>query len=242
MFNYLDDPDSKTILWSPDDCKKEYQVQNNRKTNSKNIQIFLYLVVPLSTTLAIILASELFNQALESRINKLESTHQRYKELQMEIKSKNNELVEINESISNYSVLFTHSANPYPFTFFLQEITPANVSINYYLMDKEKFKICAYGGNYEGLEDYIDLIKEIPNIDEKSVTFEELSSVQSNESNMSNCTSNNANDKPIISSIKGNFTSLDLYQIENLYQQSNDFEQHQKIKLYVRHLNQSQMP
>ena len=239
MFNYLDNTDSKVILWLPKDNKKESQSQKKKSINLKNIQGLLYLGVPISVIILVIIVSSLFNQALESRINKLESIHQRYNELQSKIESANNELIEINETISNYSVLFNHSANPYPFAFFLQEITPTNVSINYYLLDKDKFKICAYGEDYKSLENYIDLIKNIPNIDEKSVTFEEFSSGESNESSMTNCRSNNINDKPITSSIKGDFISLDINQLENLYQQANDFEQYQKIKLFAKHLTQN---
>ena len=170
------------------------------------------------------------NRSAISEISNLEFDHSQFLQLTARISAAEQEFEQQKSDIRDFSALFTSAASAYPFTYNLQRSIPASVNLSNFVLDNSRFNLCAFGADYESLEDSIDLLKALPGVDPNSVRFTSMASDPS-ALGPSGCQSFSAS-KPVSASLKGKFLPMTTSDLEDLYSSVSDYGQFNKIRLY----------
>ena len=171
------------------------------------------------------------NRSALFQISNLEFEHAQYLTLTARISAAEQAFDQQKNDIRDFSALFTSASLAYPFTFYLQGSIPSGVSLNSFVLDKSDFNLCAFGPNYESLEDLIDLLKAMPSVDANSIRFTNMSSDPSTLGSSASCQSLSQL-QPVSVFIKGSFLSTTPSDLEELYSGASDYGQYNKLRLY----------
>ncbi|MCB4412020.1 hypothetical protein [Synechococcus sp. MU1611] len=228
--NYLP-PDSGLPFWK----KQESPVFGHASGSSFSTSLLQQgYVIPLAMaglTVALSWAFPFFNnRSAISQISNLEFEHSQYLQLTARISASEQEFDQQKSDIRSFSALFTSSASVYPFAFNLQRFVPRKVNFNTFVLDNSSFNICAFGPDYESLEDLIDLLKAMPAVDPNSVRFTNMASDLS-ALGSSGCQSLSSS-QPVSVSLRGKFLPATTSDLEDLYSAASDYGQYNKLRLY----------
>ena len=225
-------PESDLLLW-----KK----QNSLVFNDCDEQISSIIGIKQRILLTLIVATIIFgapwlisffgNRSVVSQISSLEFEHDQFLQLTARIASAEQSFDQQKNDIRDFSTLFTSSSLAYPFTFYLQRSIPSLVSLSSFTLDRSEFNLCAFGPNYQSLEDLIDLLKAIPIIDANTVRFTNMSSDPSTLGSASSCQSLSSL-QPVSVFVKGSFLSLTPSELQDLFSDVSDYSQYNKLRLY----------
>ena len=124
------------------------------------------------------------------------------------------------------------SATPaYPFTFNLQRSIPSKVNLSSFVLDSSDFNVCAFGPDYESLEDFIDLMKAMPGVDRNSVRFTNMAADPSALGSSAGCQSLSPL-QPVSAFVVGEFQDSTPSDLEEIYSAASDYGQYNKLRLY----------
>ena len=228
--NYIS-PDSGLPLWN----KQESPVfgsSSGRSLSSSLLQqryVIPWAIAGLSVALS--WAFPFFNnRSAISQISNLEFDHSQYLQLTARISAEEQQFDRQKSDIRSFSALFTSSAAAYPFAFNLQRSIPSNVNLNTFVLDSSSFNICAFGPDYESLEDFIDLLKAMASVDPNTVRFTTIASDPS-AIGSSGCQSLSSS-QPVSVFLRGKFLPLTSSDLEDLYSAASDYGQYNKLRLY----------
>ena len=140
-------------------------------------------------TLALSWIFPLNNRYAIVQISNLEFEHSQFLQLKARISAAEQTFDQQKSDIRDFSALFTSAAHAYPFTFNLQRSIPSQVNLNSFVLDSSEFNVCAFGPDFESLEDLIDLFKAMPLVDPNSVRFTNMAADPSALGSSSNCQS-----------------------------------------------------
>ena len=171
------------------------------------------------------------NRSAIFKISNLEFEHSQFLQLSSRISAAQQDFDQQKSDIRDFSALFVSSTLAYPFTFNLQRSTPAKVNFSSFVLDNSDFNLCAFGPDYESLEDLIDLIKAMPGIDPNSVRFTNIASDPSALGASAGCQSLSSL-QPVSAFIVGRFQYLTPSDLEQIYSASSDYGQYNKLRLY----------
>ena len=228
--NYIP-ADSGLLLWKKQDSPVFGHSSGDVLTPSLIQQRFVipWAVSGLTVALSWVVPF-LNNRSAISQISNLEFDHSQYLQLTVRISAAEQKFQQQKSDISDFSSLFTSAAFAYPFTYNLQRSIPAKVNLNRFALDNSSFSLCAFGSDYESLEDLIDLLKVLPGVDPNSVRFTGMASDPS-ALGSSGCQSLSIS-QPVSASIRGKFLPFITSDLEDLYSDVSDYGQYNKIKLY----------
>ena len=170
------------------------------------------------------------NRSAISEISNLEFDHSQFLQLTARISAAEQEFEQQKSDIRDFSALFTSAASAYPFAFNLQRSVPNKVNLNTFVLDNSGFNVCAFGPDYESLEDLIDLLKGMPAVDPNSVRFTNMASDPS-ALGSSGCQSLSSS-QPVSVFIRGKFLPATSSDLEDLYSSASDYGQYNKLRLY----------
>jgi len=225
-------PDSDLLFWNKQDSKVFGDSAGSSSPNPWFKQNYL---IPWAVAGVAVAVTWLFpfinNRATMARISDLEFDHAQFSQLTARISSAEQEFSQQKDDIRNFSALFTSAVVAYPFTFNLQRSIPAKVNLNSFVLDDSSFNICAFGPDYESLEDLIDLVKDMPAVDANSVRFTNIAADPSALGSSANCQSLSSL-QPLSISFKGSFLNITPIELEALYASASDYVHYHKLKLY----------
>tara|TARA_B100000073_G_scaffold344761_1_gene352259 strand:- start:1408 stop:2142 length:735 start_codon:yes stop_codon:yes gene_type:complete len=225
-------PDSDLLSWKKDNSLVfgEY-VEKNSSIFGLKQRILIPWAVAALTLAGSWIVPFLGNRSAASQVSSLEFEHSQFLQLTARISAAEQSLDQQKNDIRDFSVLFTSSSLAYPFTFYLQRSIPSEVSLSSFVLDRSDFNLCAFGPNYQALEDLIDLIKAMPSVDADTVRFTNMSSDPSTLGSSASCQSLSPL-QPVSAFIKGSFLSSTPSDLQELYSGASDYSQYNKLKLY----------
>ena len=165
------------------------------------------------------------------QISNLEFEHSQFLQLKARISAAEQTFDQQKSDIRDFSALFTSAAHAYPFTFNLQRSIPAQVNLNSFVLDSSEFNVCAFGPDFESLEDLIDLFKAMPSVDPNSVRFTNMAADPSALGSSSNCQSLSPL-QPVSAFVVGAFERSNPTVLQKIYYDASDYGQYNKLKLY----------
>ena len=228
--NYISS-DSGLSVWKKHDSPIFGHASGKTSSSSLLRQRFVIPWAAAGLTIALSWAFPfLNNRSATYQISDLEFEHSQYLQLTARISAAEQEFDQQKSDIRNFSALFTSAASSYPFTYNLQRSIPVSVNLSNFVLDNSRFNLCAFGADYESLEDLIDLLKALPGVDPNSVRFTSMSSDPS-ALGSSGCQSLSAA-LPVSASLKGKFLPMTTSELEDLYAAVSDYGQYNKIRLY----------
>ena len=171
------------------------------------------------------------NRSAIFQISTLEFEHSQFLQLNARISAAEQDFEQQKADVRDFSALFVSAAPAYPFTFNLQRSIPSPVSLSSFVLDSSEFNLCAFGPDYESLEDLIDLLKVMPAVDSNSVRFTNMASDPSALGSSSSCQSLSPL-QPVSVSLKGLFLQSTPSDLEEIYSAASDYGQYNKLRLY----------
>lgn len=224
--------DSDLLRWKKEDSQVFGEVAGKTLTASFVRQPYVIPWAIAGLTFAISWAFPFFNnRSAIAQISNLEFEHSQFLQLTSRISVAEKEFDQQKTDIRNFSVLFTSAASAYPFAFNLQGSIPAKVNLNSFVLDNSSFNLCAFGSDYESLEDFIDLLKAMPGVDPNSVRFTTIASDPTALGSSTGCQSLSAL-QPVSASLRGKFLPATVFDLEDLYSAVSDYGQYNKLRLY----------
>lgn len=228
--NYIPS-DSGLSLWKKQESPIFGRVFDSTFSSSLLQQRYVVPWAIAGLTIALSWAFPFFNnRSAISQISNLEFEHQQYLQITARISAAEQDFEQQKSDIRRFSALFTSSAAAYPFAFNLQRSVPNKVNFNTFVLDNSSFNICAFGPDYESLEDLIDLLKGMPAVDPNSVRFSSMASDPS-ALGSSGCQSLSSS-QPVSVFLRGKFLPLTSSDLEDLYSAASDYGQYNKLRLY----------
>lgn len=229
--NYIP-PDSGLLLWKKEDSAVFGEASGNGLTASWLQQRYVIPWAVAGLTIALSWAFPFINnRSAIFQISNLEFEHSQFLQLTARKSAAEQEFENQKADIRNFSALFTSAASVYPFTYNLQRSIPSDVSLNSFVLDNENFNLCAFGSNYENIEDLIDLLKAMPGVDSNSVRFTSIAADPSALGSSQGCQSLSAL-QPVSVFLKGKFLATSPSDLEDLYSDALDYGQYNKLNLY----------
>ena len=224
--------ESDLLVW--DRTKSSiFNASGSKKSHSARPKKWLLIPWAIaSITIAIAwLPSFLSHRSALIQRSDLQFDHSQFLQLTARISAIDRALSQQKQDINNFSTLFTSSSPAYLFAFYLQRSIPVTVNLNSFVIDASNFNICAFGPDYESLEDMIDLLKAMPIVDSTTILFKDIASDTTVLESSSGCQSLSPA-KPVSAFIKGSFLPLTTSDLEPLYASSFDYGHYNKIKIY----------
>ena len=136
-----------------------------------------------------ILVSTLFIQILnlypKNIINKFESDHNIYQNVEIKLRKLNSSKQRFNKRISDIEEFFNDSTTSYLFSYYLQNSVPKGVQVNSYSFNDNGFDINVSAFNIDSLNEFLTLLIESPVIRKDSVKINQLTRQDSVNSNNS---------------------------------------------------------
>ena len=143
------------------------------------------LYYPSTFVLASTLIIQIINLYPKNIVNKFESDHNKYQNIEIKLRNINSTKQRFNRRISNIEEFFTNSTTSYLFSYFLQNSVPKGVQINSYSFSDNGFDINVSAFNIDSLDEFITLLIESPVIIKDSVRINQLTRQESVNSNNS---------------------------------------------------------
>ena len=228
--NYVP-PESGLLLWKKQASPIFGQVSGKAFSPSLLQQRYVIPWAVAGLTIALSWTFAFFNnRSAISQISNLEFDHAQFLQLTARISAAEQEFDQQKSDIRDFSALFTSAAPAYPFTYNLQRSVPVSVNLSNFILDNSRFNLCAFGPDYESLEDFIDLLKVLPGVDPNSVRFTSMASDPS-ALGSSGCQSLSTS-QLVSASLRGNLLPITTSDLEDLYSAVSDYGHYNKIRLY----------
>ncbi len=224
--------DSDLLLWDKQDSVVFGTSEGNASSGSWLQQRYWIPWAVAGLTVAITwIFPFLNNRSAVFQISNLEFEHSQFLQSTARIAAAEKEFDQQKADIRDFSALFTSAAPAYPFAFNLQRSIPSQVNLNSFVLDSSDFNLCAFGPDYESLEDLIDLLKAMPVVDPNSVRFMNMAYDPSALGSSSSCQSLSPL-QPVSTFLKGSFLAKTPSDLEDLYSAASDYGQYNKLRLY----------
>jgi len=143
------------------------------------------LYYPSTFVLASALIIQFINLYPKNIVNKFESDHNKYQNIEIKLRNINLAKQRFNKRISDIEEFFFDSTTSYLFSYFLQNSVPKGVQVNSYSFSDNGFDINVSAFNIDSLDEFITLLIESPVIIRDSVRINQLTRQESVNSNNS---------------------------------------------------------
>tara|TARA_B100000212_G_scaffold303898_1_gene250953 strand:+ start:234 stop:959 length:726 start_codon:yes stop_codon:yes gene_type:complete len=143
------------------------------------------LYYPSGFVLASTLLIQILNLYPKNIINKFESDHNVYQNVEIKLRKLNSSKKRFNKRISDIEEFFYDSTTSYLFSYFLQNSVPKGVQVNSYSFSDNGFDINVSAFNIDSLDEFLTLLIESPVIRKDSVKINQLTRQESVNSNNS---------------------------------------------------------
>ena len=143
------------------------------------------LYYPSTFVLASALIIQFINLYPKNIVNKFESDHNKYQNIEIKLRNINLAKQRFNKRISDIEEFFFDSTTSYLFSYFLQNLVPKGVQVNSYSFSDNGFDINVSAFNIDSLDEFITLLIESPVIIRDSVRINQLTRQESVNSNNS---------------------------------------------------------
>ena len=143
------------------------------------------LYYPSGFVLASTLLIQILNLYPKNIINKFESDHNVYQNVEIKLRKLNSSKQRFNKRISDIEEFFYDSTTSYLFSYFLQNSVPKGVQVNSYSFSDNGFDINVSAFNIDSLDEFLTLLIESPVIRKDSVKINQLTRQESVNANNS---------------------------------------------------------